>query len=173
MPIKTIKWGIAGAVCVAALTSAACGSSGSSAAPSTTTTAAAPAPAPAPAPVVVATGSVQVTITPNPVPFSGAPITDSAGCAGSPNTWFYTQNLAETGGLAVTFTSRIDSFDQRVVNTTTNLSLAVPAKGSLAIASRWCSSAAVSHTAQTTFTGTDSSGKAIIVDGPVVNLRSP
>jgi hypothetical protein len=116
---------------------------------------------------------VAVTITPSPVPYSGLPITDSAGCAGSPNTWFYTQTLTESGGLAVTFTSRIDSFDQRVVNTSTNLSLVVPAKGSLAIASRWCSSAAVSHTAQTSFTGTDSSGKAITIDGPVVNLRSP
>jgi hypothetical protein len=176
MAIKTIKWGIAGAVAVAALVSAACSSSGSSptAASSTTTTAAAPAAAaPAPAPVVALVGSVTITNTPSPAPYSGLPINDAASCKGSPNTWFYTQTLKETGGLAVTFTSRIDTFDQRVVNNTSGLSLVVPANGSLDIASRWCSSEAVTHTAQSSFSGTDSAGHAIKVDGPVITLKSP
>jgi hypothetical protein len=116
---------------------------------------------------------VEVTINPNPVPFSGQPITDAAGCAGSKNTWFYEQVARETGGAAVTFTSRIDKFDGRVVNNTTNLSLVVPANGSLTIKSRWCSSQAVAHTAQTSFSGTDANGHSITVDAPTVNLQSP
>ena len=116
---------------------------------------------------------MQVTITPNPVAFSGLPITDSAGCAGSANTWFYKQTLNESGGAAVTFTSRVDRFDQRIVNTLSNLALAVPAMGSLTLSSRWCSSAAVAHTAQSSFSGTDANGNAVTIDGPVVNLQSP
>jgi hypothetical protein len=116
---------------------------------------------------------VQVTATPNPVPFSGQPITDAASCAGSRNTWFYQQNLKEDGGAGVTFTSRIDKFDQRVVNTVTNLSLAIPAMGAMTIPSRWCSAQAVAHTAQSSFSGTDANGHTITVDGPVVELKSP
>ncbi len=115
---------------------------------------------------------MQITVTPNPVTFSGVPITDSPGCAGSPNTWFYSQDLKETGGSAVTFTSRVDSFDQRVVNNVTNLNLTVPALGGVSVSSRWCSASDVSHTAQSTFTGTDAAGHVIKVDGPVVNMRS-
>ena len=52
-----------------------------------------------------------MTISPNPVPFSGQPITDIATCATRPNTWFYDQILKETGGVAVTVTRRVDTFD--------------------------------------------------------------
>jgi hypothetical protein len=129
-----------------------------------------PPPPPAPIP---ATGSVQATVNPNPVPFSGQPVTDAASCAGSKNTWFYEQILKETGGAAVTLTSRIDKFDERVVNTVTNLSLVVPANGSMSIQSRWCSAQGVAHTAQTTFTGTDANGHSVSADGPMASLRSP
>src|SRR6266511_2474135 len=141
--------------------SISCSSNGGSSAPVT------PAPTPVPAPVVPATASVKFEVTPNPVPFSGQPVTDSAGCAGSKNTWFYNQVATESGGASVTFTSRVDKFDGRVVNTLTGLNLVVPAKGTLIVASRWCSSAAVAHTAQTTFMGTDSNGHTINVDAPV------
>jgi hypothetical protein len=114
-----------------------------------------------------------VTVNPNPVPFSGQPVTDAPSCAGSKNTWFYEQVLKETGGAAVTFTSRIDKFDERVVNTVTNLSLVVPANGSMSIQSRWCSAQGVAHTAQTTFTGTDTNGHSVSADGAVASLRSP
>jgi len=114
---------------------------------------------------------VQITINPNPVPYSTTPI---AGCAATAkSTWFYDQNLHETVGVAVTFTSRIDKFDGRVVNQPTGLKLVVPAKGSLGVPTKWCSSLAVSHTAQTTFIGTDAKGNAITVESPVANLRSP
>lgn len=127
-------------------------------------------PAPAPA---SATGSVEITVNPNPVPFSGQPISDAAGCAGSKNTWFYEQILRETGGAAVTFTSRIDKFDERVVNNTTGISLLVPANGSLTVPTRWCSSQGVAHTAQSTFSGTDAGGRTVNAGGAVANLRSP
>ncbi len=151
--------------CAALLASAACsGNVSSPTAPSTVT--AAPVP-------VAGTASVQVTITPNPVEFSGQPITDAAGCAGSKNTWFYEQALRESGGVALTVTSRIDKFDDRIVNNVTGLNLAIPAMGALTLQSRWCSSQAVAHTAQSSFTGTDANGHTITADGPVVNLKSP
>jgi hypothetical protein len=163
-----IKRSLAAVGCVAVLSVAACESTKSSPTGPTETVTTTIPPAPAPA-----TGSLQVTVTPNPVPFSGQPITDAASCAGSKNTWFYQQILKETGGAAVTITGRIDKFDQRVVNTVNNLSMAVPANGSLTVQSRWCSAQAVAHTAQTTFTGTDANGHTVNVDGAMANLRSP
>jgi hypothetical protein len=164
MSIKTIKLGMEILVGVAIVATAAC--SGTPSSPSTSTPVVV-------TPVTPGTASVKITINPNPVGFSGVAITDSAGCAGSPNTWFYQQNLTESNGVSVVFTKRIDQFDQRVVNTLTNQNVAVPAMGALAIQSRWCSSAAVAHTAQSSFTGIDANGHAVTVDGPVVNLKSP
>jgi hypothetical protein len=113
---------------------------------------------------------VQISVAPNPVPFSGAPITDAASCAASPNTWFYEQTLKEVGGAAVTFTGRVDRFDGSPVNTLTGLSIVVPANGSVTIRSRWCSVSANEHNAQTSFTGTDASGTQVSVTGPSVRL---
>jgi hypothetical protein len=172
MSRRWIKCLLASAGCAAVLAVAACSGISKTSSPTapseTVTTPAAPAQAPAPA-----TGKIEVLVNPNPVPFSGRPITDAAGCAGSKNTWFYEQVLKETGGAAVTFTSRIDKFDQRVVNNVTNANLVVPANGSLTIQSRWCSAQGVAHTAQTTFSGTDANGHTVSADGPVANLRSP
>lgn len=161
------------AIAVIVVVSASCSSSKG---PTTPTAPSAPAPAPTPTPTppaTPATGVVTFSIVPSPVPFSGQPITDSAGCAGSKNTWFYTQVAKESGGVAVTFTSRVDKFDGRVVNTLTGLNLVVPARGTLNVASRWCSSAAVAHTAQSTFMGIDANGHTVNVDAPVANLQSP
>jgi hypothetical protein len=176
MSTKTMRWGIEICVCVAILAIGACTSnSASPTAASTPTPVSTPTqvPAPAPAPAPMATASVQLTITPNPVPFSGQPITDAASCVGSPNTWFYQQNFKESGGAAVTFTSRTDSFDGRVVNNATAVSLVVPALGTMTLSSRWCSSEGVAHTAQSSFSGADANGHAISVNGPVVALQSP
>jgi hypothetical protein len=129
-------------------------------------------PTPPPAPAPNPTGRVEVAINPNPVPFSGQPITDAPSCANSPNTWFYEQVLTETGGADVTITGRIDKFDGRVVNTRDDLSIAIGARGSTTLRSRWCSSQPVAHTAQTTFSGRDASGNTLTVDGPTVQLQS-
>lgn len=158
--------------CVATMLSISCSASDSSPTAPSDPTPPASTPAPPPAPAATS-ASVQVTINPNPVPFSGQPVTGVASCANSKNTWFYDQILQETRGVAATFTSRIDKFDGRIVNSLTGLSLAVPASGSLTIHSRWCSSQGVAHTAQTTFSGTDARGNALTVEGPVANLRSP
>jgi hypothetical protein len=168
-------------LCVAALISASCSSSDSSPTePSSSTpspsNSPAPAPAPAPAPTPApgpTVGSVSIEIEPNPVPFSGQPITDSAGCAGSKNTWFYDQKLIESGGVDVVFTQRIDKFDGRVVNTLSGQNIQVKANTQTRIKSRWCSSNAVFHTAQTTFSGSDAKGNPITVEGPVANMQSP
>jgi len=159
------------AACVVAMSGAACSSDSSSpTAPSSSTTPAASSPAPAPAPAATQ-GSVQITINPNPVPYSTTPI---AGCvATAKSTWFYDQVLRETSGVTVTFTSRIDKFDGRVVNQPTGLNLKVNGNNSLTVPTKWCSSQAVSHTAQTTFVGTDAKGNAVTIEGPVANLRSP
>ena len=151
--------------CVAAMTGAACTTDGGSS-PTTPSSSTTPAPS-SPA----SSGSVQIAINPNPVPYSTTPI---AGCAATAkNTWFYDQILRETGGVTVTFTSRIDKFDGRVVNQPTGLNLKVNANNSLTVPTKWCSSAAVSHTAQTTFIGTDEKGNAITIEAPVATLRSP
>ena len=115
---------------------------------------------------------MDATVNPNPVPFSGVPITDSASCAGSPNTWFYNQFYTETAGVAVTFTSRIDTFDNRIVNNQTNTQTQLGANKQIIIPSRWCSSQRVFHTAQTTLIGTDTNGHTIKIDGPVVTLQN-
>lgn len=127
-----------------------------------------PAPAPAPAP---ATGRVEVTINPNPVPFSGQPITDIASCRDRANTWFYEQVLREVGGAGVTVTERVDSFDG-VVTSRTNPALQIAAGGSTTLRTRWCSTSAAAHTAQTTFSGTDASGRTWTVAGPTVRLQA-
>lgn len=117
-------------------------------------------------------GRITISVNPNPVPFSGKPITDVSGCANRNNTWFYDQILQETGGAPVTFNSEIDMFDGSVVNNKTSLSISVPANGKTTLSQRWCSSESKSHTAQSTFSGVDSKGNALTVNGPQINLMA-
>jgi hypothetical protein len=117
------------------------------------------------------TGSISVIVNPNPVPFDGKPITDVAGCAQRPNTWYYTLTLRESGGTAVTFTSQIDAFDGFVVNDLKGINLQVPANGEVKLNPRWCSSTDSNHTAQHTFSGTDSNGNPVNLQTPVISLR--
>jgi len=135
----------------------------------------APAPTPTPTPTPPSSGSgagaVQVTVSPNPVPFSGQPITDIATCATRPNTWFYDQMLKETGGVAVTVSRRVDTFDG-AAGAATNPNLRIAANGSTTIRTRWCSVSAAAHTAQSSFSGTDANGKAWSVTGPLVRLNA-
>jgi hypothetical protein len=114
---------------------------------------------------------VEVTINPNPVPFSGQPIPDIASCSTRPNTWFYDQVIREVGGAAVTVTERVDMFDG-AVTARTNPSLQIAANGSSTLRTRWCSSAATAHTAQTNFSGTDANGRSWTLTGPVVRLQA-
>ena len=173
------------AFAAAVSTVAACGQidpdspTGPSSVPSSTNPpAAAPAPAPAPSPAPApapppssAVGRVQVTINPNPVPYSGQPITDVASCRDRPHTWFYEQVLRETGGVAVTVTGRVDSFDG-AAGASTNPNLHIAANGSTTVRTRWCSSTPSAHTAQTNFSGTDANGKSWNVTGVVVRLNA-
>jgi hypothetical protein len=119
-----------------------------------------------------ATGAVTVIVNPNPVPFSGKPITDIAGCAKRNNTWYYELKLEETGGSPVTFHSQIDAFDGFVVNNLSGLRINVPARGSVTLNPRWCSSTSAKHTAQHTFTGTDAKGTPITLQSQLVNLMA-
>ena len=134
-----------------------------------------PTPTPVPAPnqpaPVGAKGGVQVTVSPNPVPFSGQPIPDIASCATRPNTWFYDQVLKETGGVAVTITRRVDTFDG-AAGSATNPNLRIAANGTTSIRTRWCSVSASAHTAQSTFSGTDANGNSWSVTGPLVRLSA-
>jgi hypothetical protein len=118
------------------------------------------------------TGSVSVTVNPNPVPFSGKPITDVAGCARRNNTWYYELTLKESGGAPVTFNAQIDAFDGFVVNNLTGIKVTVPANGEIKLNPRWCSSTSSKHTAQHTFSGTDSNGNPINLQSPLVNLMA-
>ena len=138
-----------------------------------------PTPTPTPTPVpppnqpapVGGRGNVQVTVSPNPVPFSGQPVTGVASCATRPNTWFYDQVLRENGGVAVTITRRVDSFDG-AAGSATNPNLRIAANATTTIATRWCSVSAAAHTAQSTFSGTDANGNAWTVTGPLVRLSA-
>jgi hypothetical protein len=115
-------------------------------------------------------GSVRVTVNPNPVPFSGRPITDVAGCAQRNNTWYYSLILEETGGTAVTFHSQIDAFDGFVVNDLKGISISIPPGGKVTLNPRWCSSTNENHTAQHSFTGTDSNGNSVTLETPSIGL---
>ena len=112
-----------------------------------------------------------MTVSPNPVPFSGQPITDIASCANRPNTWFYDQLLKETGGVAVTVTRRVDTFDG-AAGSATNPNLRIAANGSTSIRTRWCSVSSSGHTAQSSFSGTDANGRTWSVTGPLVRLNA-
>jgi hypothetical protein len=152
----------------ALMMSSACSSSSNPAGPSETPQ----NQTPAPSGNSNATGSVTITVNPNPVPFSGTPITDVAGCARRNNTWFYDIKLEETGGSPVTIHSQIDAFDGFVVNNLTGLKISIPARGSVTLNPRWCSSTSSKHTAQHTFTGTDARGNPINLQSALVNLNA-
>jgi hypothetical protein len=128
---------------------------------------------PPPPPPTVRTGRVEVSVVPSPVPFSGQPITNASNCANSKNTWFYDQVLRETGGSEVTFTQRVDKFDGQTVNSLSGLSIVVPANGSVTLNSRWCSTAAAEHTAESSFSGKDASGTSLTASGGIVRLMKP
>jgi hypothetical protein len=114
---------------------------------------------------------LQISIVPNPVPFSGTPITDVAGCASLPHTWFYEQVLRDTTGAGVTITARVDKFDGIVVNNINGITISVPANGSTSVSTRWCSGNRIAHTAQTTFAGTDGQGNPVNIEAPEARLR--
>ena len=120
------------------------------------------------------TGSVKVEANPNPVPFSGQPVTDAGpGCNNVKNTWFYDQVFTESGGSEVKFTNRTDTFDGFVVNELSGLNIVVQANGTLTLHTRWCSGNPTDHTARSSFTGTDATGKIVTVTGPNVKLMKP
>ena len=161
----------AAAACGILLIATGCSSDSSPTAP-TPPTATQPGPAPTPSPAPNPVGAVTVSINPNPVPHSGATIPDAPGCAGVRYTWFYDQVLRETGGSTVTFTNRIDLFDDRETNNRA-VSVVVPANGSVSVQSRWCSSNRAAHSSQTRWTGTDAQGRSISVLSPRVTLNAP
>jgi len=130
-----------------------------------------PAPTTPPPTTPAPRGAVTITVNPNPVPHSGTPITDAAGCRDVRYTWFYDQVFQETGGSTVTFTNRIDLFDDRETNNLAT-NVVVPANGTTSIRSRWCSSNRAAHSAQTRWTGTDAAGNPISVLGPRVVLSA-
>jgi hypothetical protein len=162
----------AAAACGILLIAAGCSSDSSPTSPTPTTTTPPAQSNPTPTPTPQAAGAVSVSINPNPVPHSGATIPDAPGCAGVRYTWFYEQVLRETGGSAVTFTNRIDLFDDRETNNR-SVNVVVPANGSVSVQSRWCSSNRAAHSSQTRWTGTDASGRSVSVMSPRVTLSTP
>jgi len=151
--------------CGAALLCVTCSDSSSPTEPSST--------AP-PTTMPPSTGSVKVEVLPNPVPFSGQPVTDAGpACNDKKNTWYYDQVFTESGGSEVTFRNRIDTFDGFTVNELSGLNIVVQANGTLTLHTRWCSGTPSNHTARSSFTGTDASGKMVTVTGPNVQLMKP
>jgi hypothetical protein len=168
-------WTLAVVVFVAGILAINCGSvEPTSTSPSSLPVGSSPSrsnnPGTAPAPGT-GTGAVQVTVSQNPVPFSGQSFPDLPSCATRSNTWFYDQVLKETGGIAVTVTRRVDTFDG-AATAPTNPNLRIAANGTTSIRTRWCSVSAAAHTAQSTFSGTDANGRAWRVTGPLVRLSA-
>jgi hypothetical protein len=157
--------------CAAVLITAACGSiEPSPTAPSPTSPAAAPSSGPA---TSTAPGKLEVTVNPNPVPWSGQPITDSAGCANVPNTWFYDQVLRNSGGNTINVSDRTDYFNDREVSKRTALGIVLEPGATTSIRTRWCSSASGAQSAQTNWGATDvKTGAVLTVNGPKLTLRS-
>ena len=89
------------------------------------------------------------------------------------NTWYYDQLFTESGGSEVTFRNRIDTFDGFTVNELSGLNIVVQANEKLTLHTRWCSGTPSNHTARSSFTGTDASGKMVTVTGPNVQLMKP
>lgn len=152
--------------CLVALVTAACGSIEPS------PTSPSPTPAPSPAPGSVG-GRLAVTVAPNPVPWSGQAIADAAGCTNVPNTWFYTQVLTNSGTNAITVNDRVDLFNGAQVSTRGSLGIALAAGATTSITTRWCSVASGAQTAQTNWSGVDTTtGAALAVTGPMVTLQA-
>jgi len=112
---------------------------------------------------------LTVSVSPNPVPFSGAPI--GGVCTGSTNTWFYNVTLAETAGSNVTITRIVDRVDGSTVNDFAT-TLTVPGRGSLNLPYNWCFTPPIARTLQSTYTGTDSSGRSVSITTPAITLRA-
>ncbi len=117
-------------------------------------------------------GNISVFVNPNPVPFDGKPVNDVAGCAQRPNTWYYELTLRETGGTTITFNAQVDAFDGFVVNDLKGINLQVPPNGEVKLNPRWCSATDTRHTAQHTFSGTDSNGNAVTLQTPIITLSA-
>jgi hypothetical protein len=81
--------------------------------------------------------------------------------------------LLEVGGQDVTLRNRVDAFDGAPVNNVSNLNIVVPAYKSTTIPVRWCSTNAIQHTAQTTFSGTDASNREVKITSALVTLMRP
>ena len=163
--IKVLRaWSIV-MLCLATLVAAACGSIE----PSPT----APSPTSGSAPSTSGGGKLEVTVNPNPVPWSGQAITDSAGCANVPNTWFYDQILKNTGGNTINVSDRTDYFNDREVSKRTALGIILDPGASTTIKTRWCTSTSGSQTAQTNWGSTDiKTGAVVTAIGPRVTLRA-
>lgn len=158
------------ALCLAALVAAACGAIE----PSPTSPSPTPTPTPTPGPATSSGGGrLEIAVNPNPVPWSGQAITDSAGCANVPNTWFYDQVLTNSGGNTISVSDRTDYFNDREVSKRTALGIVINPGASTTIKTRWCTSQSGSQTAQTNWGATDlTTGAVITAIGPRVTLRA-
>ena len=163
-----------GLICFVSLVAAGCGSvEPSPTGPSPATTPGpSPSPAPAPGPTPTAgPGKLEVTVNPNPVPWSGQAI--DGGCAEVANTWFYNQVLKNTGGNTIVVSDRSDFFDNVERSKRSNLGINLAPGAETSIATRWCSSAAGNHSAQTNWGATDTgTGAVLTVNGPRVTLQA-
>jgi len=119
---------------------------------------------------------LTVTVSPNPVPFSGQPITTGQ-CVGNPNTWFYTEVFAESGGVLVKLTSVTQHTGPNAgvavpltPPASNPFAFTVPANGSLSVPWPTCLAVATGATVQRSYSGTDFNGQAVAVDGPTVVL---
>jgi hypothetical protein len=104
------------------------------------------------------------------VPWSGTPISTPI-CTGVNNTWFFSQVLTETGGVAVSLMLVKNFIDNSSTSSDAPSSIRVPAGGSFNLGTRqFCFPAGIQHTIQSTFIGTDANGRPVSFTAPVVTL---
>lgn len=114
---------------------------------------------------------VPIKIDPEPVPHSGVPVA-TFGCRDNKYSWYYKQILDAETSVDVIFNERENFLDGRFVSKNTE-SIHLVVHKPVTLNTRWCSSYAKPHYAQTRFKGRDANGEPITVSAPWVRLLAP
>jgi hypothetical protein len=118
---------------------------------------------------------MNIKVDPEPVAHSGVRVPLFA-CRDHPYTWYYDQILDSETGTPVNLTERWNFLDGRFVNKSTE-TITLGGNGTpnkaVTIHTRWCSSFAKPHYAQTRYKGRDGTGDGVEISGPWVRLLTP
>lgn len=127
-----------------------------------------PQPDPAPPPPPPPTndpGRLEISIDPNPVDWKD-------GDSSCPNRWEWTQVLRNTGGQRITLTERVNYQDGHLFGGgPVSDNIGIDPGQEFRRPTFVCLATSTSHTFRTDWSGSDSAGNRIAVEGPEVTLR--